>query len=605
MNPNPKFSPKRSAVAFSFIVLVFALLAIGKFGFVSEAGKQPVVALLLPTSATMTDALAPGGDVDGDGRADPGDTIQYTVTIPNPTVGSGTGMKFTNTITDPNLLFVANSLNTTPIAVDNSYDTIGNTQLQVGASQTVSPSIFVNGNVLSNDIDPDTGSSAGLTAVAQANAATANGGLVTMQTDGTFVYTPPANFTGSDTFTYTATDGTATGSGTVTVNIIGRVRYVKNDAAAPGDGRSHTPFNTLAGGQSATAGDTIYVFQGNGTTGNQSAGITLANNQRLIGAGVALLMPGIIVNGVSNPQILPAATQPQITNTSAGGNGVSIGTSTGVEIQGLNISGHTNAIDATFTGSATGSLTITNNTISTPGVTGAEGIDVNAGSTGSITLAINNNAVSSNGTGIDFNRTAGTLIVASFSANSISGNTVGSGIVMNGVTFDSNTATAGFQTVNAGNQFIGQSGNGVGGGGMNLTNVTGDLSFTDLDIFADNGTALGVTSSGAFSSAASTGFRIQVTANAATLNAVGGAAADITSATIDLQLNAMSSANSAAEGVELDNVAGTFSAPSGSTITNATNAAFLMENGGTANVTYNGTITDDVGSLVTISGQTG
>jgi uncharacterized repeat protein (TIGR01451 family) len=105
MNPNPKVSLKRSAVVFSFIAIVFALLAIGKFGFVSEAGKQPAAALLLPMGATKTDALAPGGDADGDGRVDPGDTIQYTITIPNTTATSGLGMKFTDTL-ESNLTLV-------------------------------------------------------------------------------------------------------------------------------------------------------------------------------------------------------------------------------------------------------------------------------------------------------------------------------------------------------------------------------------------------------------------------------------------------------------------------------------------------------------------
>src|SRR5690606_11389319 len=63
------------------------------------------------------------------------------------------------------------------------------------------------------------------------------------------------------------------------------------------------------------------------------------------------------------------------------------------------------------------------------------------------------------------------------------------------------------------------------------------------------------------------------------------------------------STNSSDTGVSLTGVTGTFSAESGSSITNATGTDFFIS-GGTANVTYKGTITDDVGQLVSVSGAT-
>ena len=56
--------------------------------------------------------------------------------------------------------------------------------------------------------------------------------------------------------------------------------------------------------------------------------------------------------------------------------------------------------------------------------------------------------------------------------------------------------------------------------------------------------------------------------------------------------------------MSLTNVAGTFTAPTTATITNATNADFNVS-GGAATITYNGTITDDVGQLVSIANTTG
>src|SRR5215212_9871184 len=84
----------------AFYLFVFSVLGFlfGSFIFTNPVSgkKNPSETMLLPTGATKVDSLAV--DVDGDGRADPGDTIQYTVTIPNTTATSGTGMKFTDTL---------------------------------------------------------------------------------------------------------------------------------------------------------------------------------------------------------------------------------------------------------------------------------------------------------------------------------------------------------------------------------------------------------------------------------------------------------------------------------------------------------------------------
>jgi hypothetical protein len=70
----------------------------------------------------------------------------------------------------------------------------------------------VTSNVLANDTDPDGDP---LTAVLVRGPAT---GTVTLNPHGSFTYTPSAGFTGADTFTYRANDGTAD-SGVTTVTI--------------------------------------------------------------------------------------------------------------------------------------------------------------------------------------------------------------------------------------------------------------------------------------------------------------------------------------------------------------------------------------------------
>src|SRR5262249_12976591 len=64
-------------------------------------------ALAMPPATTVTatkvDSLFT--DVDNDGKADPGDTLKYTVTI-SASGGDATGVTFTDTV-DPNTTFVA------------------------------------------------------------------------------------------------------------------------------------------------------------------------------------------------------------------------------------------------------------------------------------------------------------------------------------------------------------------------------------------------------------------------------------------------------------------------------------------------------------------
>jgi large repetitive protein len=95
------------------------------------------------------------------------------------------------------------AVNHPPVAVDDSY--------------TTDEDVLVSGNVLSNDTDPD---SDPLTVTANTNPS--NGTLSGINPDGSFTYTPNANFCGTDTFTYTVSDGRTpplTDIGTVTINV--------------------------------------------------------------------------------------------------------------------------------------------------------------------------------------------------------------------------------------------------------------------------------------------------------------------------------------------------------------------------------------------------
>jgi hypothetical protein len=70
--------------------------------------------------------------------------------------------------------------------------------------------------VLKNDTDPDPGT---VLTASTPSTTTANNGTVAMSSDGSFTYTPFPGFSGTDTFTYTASDGQLTSSATVTISV--------------------------------------------------------------------------------------------------------------------------------------------------------------------------------------------------------------------------------------------------------------------------------------------------------------------------------------------------------------------------------------------------
>ena len=92
-----------------------------------------------------------------------------------------------------------------PVANPDTYTTSEDTPLTVGAP-----------GVLGNDTDVD-GPDA-LTALDSVGGGPSNGTL-TFNTDGSFIYTPAANFNGTDSFIYAAYDGLEVSLARVTINV--------------------------------------------------------------------------------------------------------------------------------------------------------------------------------------------------------------------------------------------------------------------------------------------------------------------------------------------------------------------------------------------------
>ena len=147
--------------------------------------------------------------------------------------------------------------NQPPVAQPDTFSVLQN--------QTVSGNLMAN-NGHGADTDPN-----GLAlSVTAATVTSAQGGTVVERADGTFTYTPAANFSGTDSFTYTLKDSgglTATGTASVTVNAI-----------SSGGGGSTPPPTTSLTVNGTAANDILNADHKIGTTVNGGGG-----NDYLIG----------------------------------------------------------------------------------------------------------------------------------------------------------------------------------------------------------------------------------------------------------------------------------------------------------------------------------
>ena len=557
------------------------------------------------------------------------DTFNYTL-------NGGSSATVTVTVT---------CINDAPVLGDATidYTVLGNTQLRVGETTPGNSVLHIRDN---SDVDekssPSDVDGPGPLTVVPFSGNSTNGGDVVLNADGTFTYEPAAGFTGTDTFPFSVTDNgspAATSPGTVSITVSETVWYVHDvtgadNPAASDTGRSTNAFEDLEDVAAVlTDNDYIFVFRGNtGTTPHGGIRIN-KTGVKLHGEGVGLTVPGF-------GALIPAGSQPFIDNSAdvvaQEDHGVAVDATaaslTGVEIRGLVIEGRDNGIDVTATGGNNVGVTISNNTVTSDAITGLEGVDVNANGTGTVTVTVSNNSLNGRGNAFDartgaasalridfsnnaniFSNASGVVIdgagggittITGFANNSVHPSTLGTGISVTSAIFDG-IPGAPFNTIAAGATVVGASGNGVGGSGMVLTNVQGDLSFTDLDVFADGGAGLRASSTAAYTGSA--GLRIVLPASVGVVEATGGPAVDITQANVTLPFSSIKSTNSATTGLALNSVAGSFSAGSGSSISNITSAAgtAFQVGSSSAAVTYNGTISTTQGKGVDLTSNTG
>ncbi|HEY1118059.1 MAG TPA: Ig-like domain-containing protein, partial [Acidimicrobiales bacterium] len=269
---------------------------------------QPTHGVVAITGGGTGLTYAPAANYCNDPDPAPADTFTYTL-------DGGSAATVSATVT---------CVNDAPVADAESFSgassAVGNTQLVVddptdGAPANARPHKTVSGDLLAGDTDID---GPGPLAVVAETITSNDGGTVVLEADGDFTYTPVAGSSCTDTsdfFDYTVTDratptpGTATGR--VTIAIAGCVWYVDN-AASGNAGSAVEPVDTLAQAQAGSRpGDTIFVFEGDGTTTGYAAGIDLQAGQSLLGEAADLQVGSdLLWTGV------PGA-RPKITDTNA------------------------------------------------------------------------------------------------------------------------------------------------------------------------------------------------------------------------------------------------------------------------------------------------
>ncbi len=396
----PRSPHSRKLLLLSLLALLLTAVTLSTRSAFTSGGVFAGANLFVPLiSASKVDTLVTDTGTPGPSA---GDTLRYTVTINN----SGTdasSVTFADTI-DANTTLVPGSVNTSPVAVNDSYSALGN----------VSLSIPVGNGLLSNDFDAD-----GTTpTVTSAPSVSAQGGNVVVNANGSFSYNPPAGFEGLDSFSYTIGDGTFSDTATVAITVSGMIWFVDNNAAActslaAGCGRLSNPLSSLAAfqalnngsGNNPAAGDNIFLFE---SATDYTGNVTLLNNQKLIGQDATAALATIA--GVSVPTFsasLPATNSANgvlVTVTNAGGSAITTGS--GNRIQGLTVGASNTGISATNFGT----LTIRDLVINGP----AQAVNFNNGTLDSIIGAVT--VSNRTGTGLFMDTVAGT---AQFGATSI------------------------------------------------------------------------------------------------------------------------------------------------------------------------------------------
>lgn len=341
--------------------------------------------------------------VNGGGNAVPGSQLDFTVTITNSGADDALGTTFQD-ILDANLTLVPGSLKVTPIAVNDTYSSIGNVGINVNAAQ----------GLLANDVSPD---GTALTVSVLANPAN---GTVALNPNGSFTYISTSGYSGTDSFTYTLTSSNGkTSTATVTITVSAAIFFVNSSVATTGNGTLASPFKTVQE-VPASATASIFIYTGTGSSGTT---LTLSNNQKLIGQGATASLAsilGITVPPHSNPLPATGGTNPTF--------GV-LNLKLNNDVEGITLSGAT----ATMAGTSVGALKVRDVSIN-----GGTATAVNIGTGGALDCIFKSISVNGAVKGISVANSTGSFQVLGTGTTAGSGGTI-QNIANRGVEFISCT----------------------------------------------------------------------------------------------------------------------------------------------------------------------
>ena len=408
--------------------------------------------------------------------------------------------------------------NQAPVAVNQNYTAVGNTPLAVGTSPSGIAASIPTGTVLTGDHDTDSADPVTVTS----NTSPAHGS-VTMNSNGTFTYTPNAGFSGNDTFQYTITDSNdpsnpKTATATVTIAVGPVVWYVNNALGSNGNGEANSAFNNLASANAAAGSSSIiFLYQGSAT---YTGGVSMKSGEDLWGQPFGLSADGYLL-------VAAGGSDPTITNS--GGDGIDLAEN--ADVEAVNVSSPTgNGITASSVNDATVGTSLAvgisgaggdgihvsggNGTLNLggAGVTGSTGHSVSIASRTGGTVTIGG-TISDTKTGIALSGNSGATInftgkLTLSTGTSTAFSATGGGTVSasgSGSTITTSTATA----LNVQNTTIGAS-------GLQFQSISSDGANPGIDL-SSTGTSGGLTVSGTGS--AGSGGTIQASAgNGVTLS---------------------------------------------------------------------------------------
>ena len=402
----------------------------------------------------------------------------------------------------------------------------------------------------------------------------ANGGnvMITNAATGTYTYNPAPGFEGADSFDYVVCDSgvpaPAACSAAITVNLTvsGMIWFVDASAPAGGDGRLGSPFNDLSAGASSfdvnaadATGDNIFI-----ASGNYQGGLTLLNNQRLIGEGATGTLAGITgLTPPANSVALPAlgGTRPVVTSAT---NGVTLGSDN--TLRGFNIGDAVDGIAGTNFGTLAASEMLINGT--------GRALALDTGNASNVTLdSINSSNSATEG-----------LLLDSVSGNfTVTGLTTIDNAAGIGVNIQNSPAAYTFGNVTVNNRnsagvFI----NGITGGvqngqfgtvTINNQNVSATTAF-GIDNILTGGSTITVASVAINNSGANSSAIALSNNDGATININGGSVQNASGAAVSIS----SSSGSATYAGAITNTAG--------------RSVQVLNNGGGGVTTLSGSITD-------------